>query len=488
MRSRIIGVVVALGLLGPGAEPAGAQVPGAAAGGVISGVAYDSLAEAPLTGALVQLVDLRRPTMVARSAVTDARGRYAVDGVPDGRYQLGFLHPVLDSLGLAPWGYAVTIEQSRPALVDLAVPSAARLRAAYCTGSAASDSGAVLVGIVRRADDQSVMSGARVRAEWLEYAITPGSMRRDLAGRTAVARATGWFALCNVPRGGTIVVSAEHGADSSGRVEVEMPERGFLRRDLSIGAERDGRLRGVVVAAQGDHPLVGAVVGIPGGPETRTDAQGEWVLSGVPTGTRTLEVRAIGFMPRREPVDVVAGSAPVRVALFTMRAMLDTVRVRASRFRLAGTGFDERRRSGAGQYMTAEYIARRRPSAASDLFRMVPGVRLDRGRLGETHLTVRGPFGRCVPALYIDGHHLRGLSTEDIDGWAHPDDIAGIEIYSGAFVPPEFQEGMTGCGSIVIWTKPFNNPARRWSWPRRAAHGAGAILLGAGLGMLLARM
>ena len=63
--------------------------------------------------------------------------------------------------------------------------------------------------------------------------------------------------------------------------------------------------------------------------------------------------------------------------------------------------------------------------------------------------------------------------------------MAGIEVYTGAMVPPEFQPGMIGCGSIVIWTRPFDNPATRWSLARRVARGAGAILLSVGVGALM---
>jgi hypothetical protein len=44
--------------------------------------------------------------------------------------------------------------------------------------------------------------------------------------------------------------------------------------------------------------------------------------------------------------------------------------------------------------------------------------------------------------------------------WAHPDEIAGIEIYSGVGVPAQFNSGLMGknpldqCGSIVMWTRP----------------------------------
>ena len=47
----------------------------------------------------------------------------------------------------------------------------------------------------------------------------------------------------------------------------------------------------------------------------------------------------------------------------------------------------------------------------------------------------------------------RETTANDIDGWLQPKDVAGIEIYSEATVPNEFQQMRSGCGSIVIWKK-----------------------------------
>jgi hypothetical protein len=62
------------------------------------------------------------------------------------------------------------------------------------------------------------------------------------------------------------------------------------------------------------------------------------------------------------------------------------------------------------------------------------------------------------------------MTAEDLDNWVRPQEIGGIEIYAGLGAPPQFQaltfltpargdsvsgaaEGMTRCGSILIWTR-----------------------------------
>ena len=47
-----------------------------------------------------------------------------------------------------------------------------------------------------------------------------------------------------------------------------------------------------------------------------------------------LEVRALGYYPDRRQVNVVDNGPPVRVTLSTLRAVLDTVRIRATRLAL----------------------------------------------------------------------------------------------------------------------------------------------------------
>lgn len=476
-------------------------------GAVVRGIVHDSLAGAPLRDATVQLVDPADPVSFSRTAQTDGEGRFELTGIPDGRYVAGFLHPLLDSLGIAPPIAAVTVQGGAADPVRLAIPSAPSLHAVICPGGGAG--GAVLVGTVRDARDRAPVRDATVTVRWREYTLRAGGADLRLRDATARSDANGWFRMCDVPRAGTVVLGATEGRDSTDAVEVDVAPARFHRRDLYLGessgltvaraAGEDtagampphviqvgpGRLTGRVVAAEGGRGVAGARVGIVGGPETTANARGEWTLEGVPTGTRTIHARGLGFYPAYRPVDVVAGAAPVEMRLSTLRSLMDTVKVTASRLRLEGTGFEERSRTGMGRYITAEQMARHPVSLTSQLFARIAGVRLDRGPLGETYMTVRGPFGRCAPSVYIDGHHIRGLSAEDIDSWAHPEDVAGVEVYTGAMVPPEFQPGMIGCGSIVIWTKPFENPASRWSLVRRVAQGSAAILLSAGISALM---
>jgi len=443
-------------------------------GATISGVVHDSIANTPLVNAIIQLIARDDPAFV-RNATSDSLGRFRMNDVPLGHYQLGFFHPVLDSLGVEAPLRDVYVDSYRPVIADVAVPSPTSLRRAVCRVDAARDSGAVILGTVRDARDGSPVAKVVVVGDWIEYSLNRGGMSRRLARRLATTGENGWFALCNVPSSGSVALVASRGADSTGLIEVQVPSEGFVRRELYLGAADtetkisstsptpgvapstrririgNGHLSGTVTSVVGNRPLANAQVSIVDGPQTRASPSGEWAISNAPAGTRMLEVRALGYYPDRHNVNVVAGAAPLRITLSTLKAVLDTVRIRASRLPndRNGNGFMQRRRSGAGRYITPEDIVRLPVIVTSDLFRRMPGVRTD----GDS-IELRGAFTTwCHAAIFIDDHYMSFLTKDDIDDWVHPEHIAGIEVYSEASAPPQYQVGLSGCGSIVIWTK-----------------------------------
>ncbi len=211
-----------------------------ASGATVSGVVRDSLGRAPLAGAWVQLVAADSPGRFARTVVSDSVGRYAIEGVPDGRYTLGFLHPLLDSLGVEPPLRGVRVSRGRPVRADLAIPSPARLRAAICgpRPGSASGGGAAVLGVVRDARERTAVAGVTVIGEWLEVTIRKGGIEPLRLRIVATTGKNGWFVLCNVPKGGAMVLGVVRGADSTRLIEVQVPETGFRRTDLYVGSER----------------------------------------------------------------------------------------------------------------------------------------------------------------------------------------------------------------------------------------------------------
>jgi hypothetical protein len=183
-------------------------------------------------------------------------------------------------------------------------------------------------------------------------------------------------------------------------------------------------------------------------------------------------VRAVGYYPLRRAVNVVAGGPPLRLALATLRSVLDTFRVTAAMtHQRERAAFMERQRSTAGRFLTAADIARRAPQATSKLFMNMPGLRIgfatdtlatlampyipvDDMRETDRRILMRGTLQQwCAPAMFVDGVFLPELNVDDLDALLEPERLAGIEVYTRGTVPPQFVRPLNECGAVVLWRK-----------------------------------
>jgi hypothetical protein len=355
--------------------------------------------------------------------------------------------------------------------------------AAACRGTGRSAPGAVIAGTARDATTLRPLGGVEVSAEWGEVTIATTGTVRSTRRISATTFENGLFALCGAPATGAVVLRAANAKDSTDRIELSLAGEPVIRRDLYVGGDAS-TLRGRVSAASSGAGLAGVELGLPGGPRTRSNDRGEWTLAGVPGGTRVIEIRAVSYYPERRIVDVIAGAPALEVSLSSLQAVLDTVRIKAARINDPNrAAFEERRRSsGAGHFVTEAQIARRNPIETSDLFRALPGVRLEYNPQSHAdYIVQRGIWGDCSPALYVDGLYMTNmLSADDINVMTRPADLAGIEVYPAGTVPAQYQRGLSGCGTILFWTK--RDVQRRRSLTRSRAFAAG-LTIGALVGL-----
>lgn len=442
---------------------------------LISGIVYDSISGMPLNGATVQLVSADDPTILIRHDTSDVWGRFSFERVPDGKYMLGFIHPILDSIGIEPPLRLITVAGQRPVSADLAIPSMAKLNASICGPRSAG----ILMGIVRDALNDTPVPRATVVGAWLEFTFGHKEMTRRYPRVIATTGENGWYAMCDVPASGSMTVYAGRGADSTDVIELTVPANGFLRRDLFLGRAQanvvtdtavraaaigaipsrpirygQGRIRGTVLSTDEGLPIAGARVSIEGGPQTRANERGEWALNNIPAGTRVLEVRALGYMFHREPVQVTSASLPIHLRLPTVKSVLDTIRITAKRYyQRDHSEYLSRRRSGAGQYLTEEDIARRNPLVTSDVLRQAHWLRIEPDDTGDRYISMgTTPDDQCQPIVYINGLKFEGITADELDHLVHPGEVYAIEVYTAGTVPGEYQR-RDGCGVILIWTK-----------------------------------
>jgi carboxypeptidase family protein len=451
----------------------------------VTGVVYDSMAMRPLAGALVQLalVPASGTIDTVRSVMTDSLGRYDFISVPPGTYLLGFQHVAMDSLGLSGPLQRVDVRTASTVRAPMAVPSPQAIIRTVCGRDGVKDSLAALLGSVRHARSDAPLPGAFVSLRWGEIILNRGgTMQRSTPIVDTYANDEGWFTAC-VPGGVQVTLRATHNNDLSGNVELGVPAQAVLRRDIYVGpalaevrapdstatgrqreeriVERgSGELRGVVRALDGG-PIDGARVALLSGEgETRTNAQGEFVLSGLPFGSHTIEARAIGYVPGQSIADIVEFRSAVAefVLVDVSGYLLDTVRVAAVR-RLdaaARGGFERRRKSGSGMFLDETVLDTIKAMTFRDLVRRLPFIRFVRGNTlkdsWREHVEFMGGMGDpCIPHIYLDGTRLIDEKT-DLDVIIHPASVRRIEAYQrGVAIPAEFASNMD-CGVLAIWT------------------------------------
>ena len=312
-----------LALMSATVANAAAQAAGGQARTTISGIVFDSLvSNAPLAGAEVTIDGTEM------SALTDAHGRFTLAGVAAGRAVVRFYHASLDSLGFAAAPVAVTAVDGGTATLHLATPSPATLHATLCPGAQPQSTG-VLLGRVRDVDTHAPLANADVTVRWGEWTIGSGTLARQERIVTARSDANGSYAACGVPTDVSVVARARVSAHVTGLVAVDFAQRPFDVRDFAVSladsgasAARLARLDSLIANGEtappsGSAVLVGSVRGPDGKPvpeaqvalfgfpvSVRTDASGVFRLTGVPAGSQTIEVRAVGFAPQRRTVDL----------------------------------------------------------------------------------------------------------------------------------------------------------------------------------------
>lgn len=214
-------------------------------------------------------------------------------------------------------------------------------------------------------------------------------------------------------------------------------------------------LSGVVLAADG-RPVAHADVMLLGLGAARTDSLGRFAFRGVPAGTLLVRVQRIGFAPIMQAV-VFDGVHAQRVTLRfgETTAMLAPVVVRDSASPAREpSGFERRRLTGHGLYLTEGDISARHAQRVEHLLAMVPGLAVDTSGVVRTDRGRTSLFGdNCGEGvqLIVDGVPVSGSYTLRN---MSPGAIRGIEVYRGvASTPVELRSARVACGTVAIWTK-----------------------------------
>lgn len=256
--------------------------------------------------------------------------------------------------------------------------------------------------------------------------------------------------------------------------------------------QSQGTLRGRV-RADSSTPIAGALVEV-AGLATQTDSAGYFVVRGIPNGSASITVRAVGYTVAIANMFVVSGSSSSHT--FTLERVIDAQplgEVKVTAMKPVGTAppaFYDRRQMGIGRQYDREQLAKYDVGGLGTFMATVPGTRVATGGRNLAFVTTRNPSGdKCAfcrssifelltpadisagfrPACYMDVY-MNGMLVYQY-GSTPPQplfdfstlrtaDFEAIEVYtSAASMPAQYNRTSAGCGAVLFWSR--SSPDRK---------------------------
>ena len=429
----------------------------------IAGVVLDSLNGTYLRGADVIIQGAKV------SLVTDSVGKFRVDNLPAGTYQIGVFHPMLDTLGISLASQPFHIGPDSTSFLMLSVPSAATIirRACPVRGFRPQGTSAV-IGHVTDPETLQPVRGAEVSIAWVQLEVSKeiGVRRTPRVIRDSTDE-HGQYRLCGLPNSMHATVQARKERAVTAEVPITLGEEDselFARTLLLSRADSGTKTGNAVVSGrvvlEGSPTLAGSRVEVVGTEVvTLTNEKGEFSIKNLPSGSHMLLARHLGFGAEAIPVDL-SSLQPQKVTIKLPKyvATIDPVIVTAKRAAsLDRVGFSQRQKSGQGFYLGPDQIQSIHPQQLTDILTRVPSLRVTYGPNGNDVTSSRGTTslsgaGQCVQ-FYVDDMPWQSAMPGDVNNFLNANEVVGVEVYAGPGVPAQYSRGMQDCTTVVIWTK-----------------------------------
>jgi len=330
--------------------------------GSVSGTVFDSIVGEPLGGASIFLWQTPFRT------TTDEEGRFRMDDVPAGEYNVLFYHERLGTLGVSPGPRPVSIEQGKEAVVHLGTPSMSTVVNAQCMIEERPEHAGAIAGVVTDGSSEVALRGAHVTLSWHEE---DSPLPRSLELETGP---DGYYRTCAAPPDVPLLVSASFYGREGPRHEVVVEEDGFIEDPLPLYPLRPSDISGRLVDRQTGESIEGAETWLRGTYyRTLTDRLGHFAFDDVAPGTYMLVTDHLVYGTKMDTLEVPAGQTlnvemrlddrPIEIAPITVTTDATPVTI-------------DRRRGGT--VITSAEIdrVRQRSRDAADILRSlnVPGV------------------------------------------------------------------------------------------------------------------
>lgn len=441
----------------------------------LRGVVLDSTRMRPLDSARVYAIPVA--TGGRLQAVTDTAGRYTFAALPLGTYLIDVRHARRDSLGVDVPLVTLEVREAGELDLTLGLPSLKTVITDRCGPEVEREGGGVISGNVRSVRAEGLTASATVVARWRTIVVDKGKMARDSGSAVARADDSGRYLFCGLPPGAGVAIQGVSERDSSGVIDLVMTTDRFLMRDVVVaprlwrnvvlknGAGDTAEVKALTGPAQlrgevrddAGRPISGAQVTVSEAEQrAMTSSTGAFAVDSLPAGTQVIDVRAIGFLPMREPVELTVQDTPHSVFTMTRVATsLDAVKVTAERVYSSSAlaRFERRRKGLPGYFLGVKEIEEQLAIFPSDLVFRAPGVYV-RGSGPDQYIAMRNQRGEmCLATIVVDGARIESTDGMLLQMLAPLDRLVGVEVYSRpTMVPPELPNAQGGCGLVAFWT------------------------------------
>ena len=430
--------------------------PAASGKGQIAGIIIDSLNRRYLSRADIVIEGIRAEVQ------TDSLGKFTIDSVPPGTYRVGVFHPLLDTLGTALVTQAFRVGPDSSTFVLLAVPSARTLIRRSCRIQSGPYGESAVVGHVNDPETLAPVARAEVSIAWVEIDISKETgLRREPHLMIDSTNTSGAYHICGLPNSMEATLQVKRGSAATAEIpislgerDVELLARTILFSPIDAGVKSGNAALSGTVLLESSRTNGGTRVELVGtGVVVETNERGEFTMRNLPSGSKVLQVRHVGFVAAVVPVDLSSREEKrVAITLPKFVPMMDPVLVTARRtVALDKVGFNQRRKSGFGYYMGPERLEKMQPMFVTDLLRVVPGLRVRHTYNGDVIMSDRTMGNGCVQ-YYLDDTPYAEMIPGDINNFVTAHEVVAIEVYQG--IPPaEYTRSGTSCVTIILWTR-----------------------------------
>ncbi|MEO8910021.1 MAG: TonB-dependent receptor plug domain-containing protein [Gemmatimonadaceae bacterium] len=393
---------------------------------------------------------------------TDSLGKFEIDSLPPGNYQIGVFHPLLDTLGISLATKRFHLGPDSSTFVLLAIPSAATIIHGLCPAVGEMQNGSAVTGHVNDPETLRPVAKAEVSIAWEEISVSKETgIRQTSRLLRDTTDGSGAYKFCGLPSSLQATLQARRGPAVTAEIPVSLGDKPIellVRTVLLSSAESTAKVGSATVSG------IVMLEGQPAGGITRvalvgtdvvamTNEKGEFTMRNLPSGSRILLARHLGFGAEIVPVDLSSHQEQhVTIRLPKYVSVMDPVLVTARRMKaLDKVGFNERMRTGFGYYLGPDRLAKMRAQRVSDILKRVPGLRVTSVLGGEVVSSSRGFDQGCVQ-YYLDDMPYQEATPGDVDQFVNGSEVVAVEVYQSVETPGRYIRG-NGCVTVLLWTR-----------------------------------